>query len=43
MATGPGGELALLIGGEGRQPGRAGFANVAERTGLKSARAAAWS
>ena len=39
FSVGPGGEHSLLIGGEGRQPGRAGFVNVAERSGLKPARA----
>ena len=39
FSAGPGGEHSLLINGAGRQPGRAGFVNVAERSGLKPARA----
>lgn len=37
FSAGPGGEHALLIGGEGRRPGRAAFATVADRAGLKPA------
>lgn len=38
FSTGQGGEHALLIGGDGRQPGRAAMAVVAKQAGLKAGR-----
>ena len=37
-SLGPGGEHSLLVGGEGRAPGRAAIGRVAASAGLKSAR-----
>lgn len=36
FSRGPGGEHTLLVGGEGRRPGRAQFARVAEKSGIRA-------
>lgn len=40
FSQGPGGEQSLLVGGEGRRPGRRQFDLVAERAGIKPRRTA---
>lgn len=40
FSQGPGGEQSLLVGGEGRRPGRRQFHLVAERAGIKPRRTA---
>lgn len=41
FSSGPGGEHTLLVGGEGRRPGRAQFELVAKKSGIKPRQAAA--